>query len=404
MRSLLLIILIAFCAGCRPTDVEPQEVISFSYRSDGSRRIMPVAVPKVTTKLSVNTATPFSTTPLPLSEEKGFVIGTQQGEIVIFGENDSVKSQTTLARGDAIYRLTANKDIIIALHNSGSITAIGYDGKIRWQVKDSASRADMNLAGNAVLRIDDKGIQCFDANSGKQHFQIASTLTPVSAASDCTAFYVALSWNAAAGSDSIYKIAQSGIIERRWGFQSLRITSNIAVAGEQKDRLVFGAQGEVDASGVRRRTFIIGYDLKESTAKQLLRQELEYIATNVSVVNDIALSSGFQMAGEDYSGAIDAFLISSNEKMWQRRFTQPLATPVAVTTQHAFFTLSFASKADIPSNALFYALDLPDGRTAREVSVIDAKNGFVPGLPIPYKGALLLADAANNTIYKLTTE
>jgi hypothetical protein len=403
MRTLLLIILIA-CAGCQPTDVEPPEVNTFSYRSDGSRHIMPVAVPKVTTKLSADIPASFSTTPLHLFEGKGFVIGTKQGEVIFFGSNDSVTIRTTLLAGDPIYRLAANKDVMISLHASGALTAFGSDGKIRWQTKDSASRADINLSGNNLLLIADHIIRCYDAPTGNRTFQLASTLTPVSVASDNNSFYVALSWNTTTGSDSVYKISATGSIDARWGFPALRITSNIALAGEQSDRLVFGAQGELDASGVRRRTFIVAYDLEDNTVKQLLRQELEYIPTNVSVVNDIALASGFQMSGEDYSGAIDAFRMSSNEKMWQRRFTEPLAAPVAVTTQHAFFTLTFTSQADIHSKALFYALDLPDGATAREVAVTDAKNGFVPGVPVPYKGALLLADAVNNTIYKLTAE
>jgi hypothetical protein len=403
MRSILLIILIAFCAGCQPTDVEPPEVASFSYRSDGSRQIMPVAVPKVTTKLSPNISASFSTTPLHLLERKGLVIGTKQGSVIIFNDNDSVINQLALLPGDPIYRLAANKDIVIALHNSGALTAFASDGKIKWQVRDPTSRADINLSGNAVLLIGDQGIRCFDVLTGKQQFQISSSLTPVAIASDNNFFYVALSWNATTGSDSVYKISGHGTIDARWGFPGLRITSNIALAGEQRDQLLFGAQGELDANGIRRRTFIVGYDLNDN-AKQLLRQELEYIPTNVSVVGDIALASGFQMSGEDYSGAIDAFLISTNEKMWQRRFTEPLATPVAVTMEHAFFTLSFTSQADVPSNAIFFALELASGETAREVAVTDAKNGFVPGLPIPYKGSLLLADAVNNTIYKLTAE
>ena len=240
MRSLILIILIA-CAGCRPTDVEPPEVNTFSYRSDGSRHIMPVAIPKVTTKLSATIGTSYSTTPLHRFEGKGFVIGTKQGEVIFFGTNDSVTGRTTLLAGDPIYRLAANKDVMIALHASGALTAFGADGKVRWQISDSASRADMNLSGNNLLVIADHVLRCFDATTGKLTFQIASTLTPVSAASDDNTFYVALSWNATTGADSVYKISANGTIDARWGFQGLRITSNIALAGEQSDRLVFGA-------------------------------------------------------------------------------------------------------------------------------------------------------------------
>jgi hypothetical protein len=404
MRSAFIIIVLLLFGGCRPTDVEPPEITSFSYRNDGSRRIMPVAVPKLTTKIVLPVSARFSTSPLPLPEERGIAIGTTDGTLLIVGANDSLKSTTPIAADDPVFRISANKETIVTLHNSGALAATDYDGKIRWHHSNALSRADLLLTGNTVLVIADGKIQALDATTGKHHFQLATILTPVACASDGSAFYVALSWNSSSSSDSVYQISASGTIERRWGFAQLRITSNIALAGDAKDRLVFGAQGETDPSGVRRRTYILGYDLTTDVPTQVLRQELEYIPTNVSVVNDFALASGFQMSGDDYAGAIDAFLVSANEKMWQRRFTEPLATPVAVTTQHAFFTLSFASNADIPSTALFYALDLPNGTTAREVGVTDARNGFVPGLPMPYKGALLLADASTNSIYKLIAE
>ncbi len=402
MRRFLLIILVA-AAGCRPTDVEPPEITSFSYRSDGTRRIMPVAVPKVTTKITPLLSVSYKTTPLPLPGEKGFAIGTWKGELAIFNERDSLTSLVMLAAGDPVYRIAANNDIIVAQHLSGTLTGVGYNGTIRWQRIDSTTRSDMNLAGTLLLTIADQGIRGIDITTGTQKFQLGPELIPVSAASNATSFFVALSHNTTTGSDSVYKISFDGVIEQRWGFPRMRITSNIALAGEEKDHIVFGAQGDLDASGVRRSTLVVGYDLSEN-AKQIFGQELDYIPTNISVSNDIILASGFQMGGGDFVGAIDAFLLESNEKIWQRRFTEPLGSPVAVTTQHAFFTLSFASTADIPSNTIFYALELPSGQTAREVAVTDARNGFVPGLPIPYKGALLLADAISSTIYKLTAE
>lgn len=402
MRRFLLIILVA-AAGCRPTDVEPPEITSFSYRSDGSRRIMPVAVPSTTSKITPPLSVSYKTTPLPLPGEKGFAIGTWQGELVIFNDRDSMTSHVMLAAGDPVYRIAATSDVIVAQHLSGTLTGVGHDGKIRWQLVDSTTRADMNLAGTLLLTIADQGIRCIDVTTGKQKFQLGPELTPVSAASNNSSFFVALSHNATTGADSVYKISFDGVIEQRWGFPRMRITSNIALAGDEKDRLVFGAQGDLDASGVRRSTLVVGYDLAEN-AKQIFGQELEYIPTNISIANDMVLASGFQMSGDDYAGAVDAFLLTSNEKVWQRRFTEPLGSPVAVTTQHAFFTLSFESQAEVASNTIFYALDLANGQTARELAITDARTGLVPGLPVPFRGALLLADAENGTIYKLTAE
>lgn len=403
--------LLFFCAllypGCSPSDVEPPETASFYYRNDGTRRIAPTSPPKITSTITDQALLAenviFSTTPLPLPESRGIAIGTNKGEVLIFGSNDSLARRVALPEASPLFRLAANNTTIIALQNSGIVTAIGYDGKIRWQTKETLRLPDINLAGNDLLVIAFEGIQCYNVTSGVAKYRIVTPLMPVSVASNGTSFYVAVSWQTTTGSDSIYAIGMNGNIEKRWGFHGLRITSNIALSDDEHNTVVFGAQGEFDANGVRRRAFVMAYSLDDE-AKQLLRQELDYIPTNISVVNDIALASGFQMAGQEYSGALDAFLISTNEKMWQRRFTEPLATPVAVTTQHAFFPLSFATKADIPSSGILYALDLATGESAHEVAVTDARNGFVPGLPVPYKGGLLLADPLKSTIYRLIAE
>lgn len=409
MRSILLILVaLLLCIGCKPQDVEPPDTASFYYRSDGTRRIPPTAVPKVSAKIADNALlvdrVRFTTTPLALPDGQGFVIGASDGGIAIFGGNDSLRTRVKLTNASPVFRLAANNKIIVALQNSGAITALTHDGKVRWQTSDPRTRADMIITGNDVYVIADQGVVCYDAASGTRKFDIATTLTPVSAASIGDNFFVALSWNTATGSDSLLVISHEGRIERRFGFEGLRITSNIAVTGEGNYNIFFGAQGELDASDVRRRAFILGYKISGDEIKETLRQDLEYIPTNVSVSNDIALASGFQMAGDEYSGAIDAFVISTNEKLWKRRFTEMLASPIAVTTQHAFFPLAFASKADIPSSSVFIALDLPDGATAREFAVEGARNGFVPGLPMPYAGSFLLADAMSAIIYKLTTE
>jgi outer membrane protein assembly factor BamB len=99
---------------------------------------------------------------------------------------------------------------------------------------------------------------------------------------------------------------------------------------------------------------------------------------------------------------IDAFSLEDSTPVWSRRFTEPIASPIAVNDGSIYFSLSFESEAIVASKGLFYTLDARNGKTISERAVAGALNGFVPGMPMPDDaGRLLLADRLRPVIYIL---
>jgi outer membrane protein assembly factor BamB len=342
----------------------------------------------------------WATSPVALFAPLRFAIASRNGHIFVYNEHDTLNNTIDLASQENIEQLLADTLAIYAISVNGNIYAYTPAGKFLWK-----GSVDGMLTGSAILSegllIVPRGdaIVALDAHTGVILWRRSCIPHVVSLAyNDLSHSILAGLSNYEAGqSDSIAVLDTKGRTVAEFALQSARITSNLCLAGEKKDVLVVGLL-TVDASG-RRPAVVRAYDYQEGSAKMLWEHNLPYLIMNVAANPDQVFTSGFRTVENELVSGIDAFSIEDTTANWSRRFSEPVASAVAVGNTNLYFTMAFTSEAIVASRGLFYSLRAATGKTETERAFKGA-NGFVPGMPIPDEmGRLLIADRDRLVVY-----
>jgi len=388
---------------------------------DGSRFIPDIGLPSTVSSISVgdtNSAAPSLTSaPVPLSNAGKFTYAIAQGNNIIFGNESTSQIIAALPNEKPIIQLLADREAIYAIHSDGNIHALDHSGKIIWQYRTSEfdeSDPHSILTKNSLIAEADTGIIAIDLLSGKKTWSCQTVFPPHNIIYDSKSklLIAAISFDgdAFAWGDSIYNratdsilcINSEGIVKSRIGFPKTRIISNLSICGKDKNLIAFGYL--LSPSAGEMRTIHIGVfsGIETGSAKKLSDHELTYLPTQVCSNGPLVLASGFYGSGSNLESGIDAFYADDIIKLWQRRFTYPLVTPIAINNKYAYFHLSFSAQAIVPAKSIFYTLELTTGKTVVELPIAGAENGFRISTPMPLaEQTLILADAIRPVIYFL---
>jgi hypothetical protein len=338
-----------------------------------------------------------------LPNAAGYALGTRNGEVIIFDSKDSLKYIISLDSRSPVVELLIDQGGIISLQLDGIMTSLAFDGKPLWKL-ESGSYPNCNslVGGNTVYVARNNSLLLLDRTKGNTITSIPYTLSAKALAfsNESNTVFLALSWNNSDGADSIVCIKDGKVIARS-GFPGMRISSNLSLTGEKHGEIAFGYFGEFAQGGSVRKTFFgVFGGIADGKPIQKNKAELPYIVMNIAANGELLIASGFREYGGELVSGMDCFTAAKFEKRWQRRFSEPLITPVVASQNNVYFTLSFSTAAETPSAGLFYVLSTNDGKTEQEVSVEGARNGFAPGMPMPFgEGALMLTDRDNPIVY-----
>lgn len=410
MSRLLLVFLAFFTVSCGKDYDAPPTISTSGYDGAGSRHIPKVGSPGTIAKILNEKLTferaELTSSPIAFPDASGYVVGTRGGMIAIFSSADSLKALISLHSTSPVLEILIDSVSITVLQTDGLVTLLSRDGKVRWATHPAtAARCNSLLTGSNIFIATDSSIVRISTTDGKASTILSYTIFPRSLAYDKNAklIYLTLTTNSSDGADSILCISEDGNIVSRTGFPKMRISSNLTLIGDENKRVAFGYFGDVNPQSSVRRTYVALYEgIADGKPKQVAKQEVMYIPMNIAANGEIIISSGFRERSEELASGIDAFDISSLEKRWQRRFSEPLVSPISISAENIYFTLSFPTTAETPSNGLFYVLTAATGKTDREVAVEGVLNGFAAGMPMPFgEDALMLSDNQKPIIYKI---
>lgn len=409
--SRLLLIFLAFLTvSCGKGYEAPPTISTNGYDGAGTRNIPKVGSPGTITKILNEKLTferaELTSSPIAFPDASGYVVGTRGGTVAIFSSADSLKTLVSLQSKSPVLEILIDSISITVLQTDGSATLLTKDGKERWTTPlTTVARCNSLLTNSSIFIATDSSIVRISTTDGKASTILSYTIYPRSLAYDKDAkrIYLALTTNSSNGADSILCISEEGKVLSRTGFPNMRISSNLTLIGNENKRVAFGYFGDLNPQSSVRRTYVALYEgIAEGKPKQIAKQEVPYIPMNIASNGELIISSGFRERSEELASGVDAFDISSLEKRWQRRFSEPLVAPVSVSAENIYFTLSFPTTAETPSNGLFYVLTASTGKTDREVAVEGVLNGFASGMPMPFgEDALMLSDNQKPIIYKI---
>lgn len=344
----------------------------------------------------------WSTAPVPLKRPLGFAIGTRTGSILIYDDEDSLEHTIKLNDSTLIDQILVRGSLIYPIGLDGSVWCVDGDGKIRW-----STRMDRDVNANAVITTNGlflpvgKSIVRLDLQ-GKyvELFTSALDIHSLAWSSERSALLVAATRNESGGDDSLYVLGADLKLRHAIGLKETRFTSNLAII-EGQDLVAFGYLGGF-SGGIRHSHVTLLRGVLENATEPAWRHELPYIVMNVAANASDVIASGVRARSGEIASGIDAFRLDDTIKTWSRRFSEPLAAPVAVSDGNVYMHLSFESEAMIGTRGIFYTLDAETGKTTRELPVDGALFGFLPQLPMPdERGRFLLADRTRLLVYLL---
>jgi hypothetical protein len=405
---LLLIFLTFLTVSCGKNYDAPPTISTSGYDGAGNRHIPKVGSPSTVSKILSETLTlarvEFTTSPVSFPDGSGYVVGTRDGKIAVFSQEDSLRWIDTLQTESPVLELLVDSSSIISIQTSGHITYLTKDRIHKWVIYDSIpTRCNSIFTGEKLIIATDSSAVIYPIREKNKFIVIPYSLSPRSLAYDKNAklIYLALTTNSSDGADSILCISEGGKVISRIGFPKMRISSNLSLIGNETKRVAFGYFGDLNPQSSVRRTYVTLYEgIAEGKPKQVAKQEVSYIPMNIASNGQLIVSSGFRERSEELASGIDAFDISTLEKRWQRRFSEPLVAPISISDENIYFTLSFPTTAETPSNGLFYVLTASTGKTDREVAIDGVLSGFAAGMPMPFwEDALMVSDNQKPIIY-----
>ncbi len=390
------------CVGCGDSYEPPPAISSNGFDERGMRFIESVGSPETITQIQndrllvdrVN----FSTSPIEI--RGGYAIGTRTGSVVVFGKNDSMRFSLSLQSREPVVELLTMRDIILSIQTDGTITRIDTSGVVTWTLSIAPTRSNSLLVDSQLVIGTDSLIFFINLSDASIYKSVLVSPTPMSLVYDrhSQSLIAALTWYSSTKSDSVMTIDRNGTITQRFGIDRTRITSNLSLISTKPMRIAFGGLTETDTVNSVRKPSLFVYE--EDKQKYCLGAD--YIIMNVAANRSILLYSGFREYEGELTSGIDAYKISDMSKQWQRRFSEPLTSSVAMSANNAYFTLSFATAAMTPSSGFYVVLDMETGKTERESAIKGARTGFTPGMPMPLGSSMLLiADAGLPYIYKI---
>jgi hypothetical protein len=406
----LLVFLAFLTASCGKDYDAPPTISTNGYDGAGNRHIPKVGSPGTVTKILSEKLTlaraEFTTSPVGFRDGSGYVVGTRDGKVAVFSAEDSLVSIDTLQSQSPVLELLVDSSSVVVLQTNGHITYLPKDHTHGWTIVDSTqTRCNSIFTGEKLVVATDTSVIIYPIRETSKSIAIAHTLSPRSLAYDKNAklIYLALTTNSSDGADSILCISEEGKVISRAGFPKMRISSNLTLIGDENKRVAFGYFGDLNPQSSVRRTYVALYEgIAEGKAKQVAKQEVSYIPMNIASNGVLIISSGFRERSEELASGIDAFDITMLERRWQRRFSEPLVAPVSISAENIYFTLSFPTTAETPSNGLFYVLTAATGKTDREVAIEGVLSGFASGMPMPFgEDAIMLSDNQKPIIYKI---
>lgn len=403
----LLLFFTLLSVGCSKEFDVPATTSTNGYDSKGTRHIPKVGSPEGVTNILHEKLTlarfEYTTSPISFPGGSGYVVGTRSGKVITFTGSDSLKSIDTLHTTSPVQELLIDSSHIVAIQTNGHITLLNENSKVVWSVYDSTPvRCNSLYTGSTIIVGTDSQLIIHSLNKQRSTIRIPYTLSAHSLAYDNRSklIYLALTTNSSTGADSILCITEEGKVVSRTGLVNMRISTNLCLIGE-KGQLAFGYFGDLNPQSSVRRTYVALYGgIAEGKAALIAKHELPYIPMNIAANDEIIVSSGFRERSEELASGIDAFAAATFEKRWQRRFSEPLVAPVSISDVNIYFTLSFTTTAETPSNGLLYVLSAEDGKTDRELAIKGVRSGFAAGMPMPLgEFALMLSDNQQPIIY-----
>jgi hypothetical protein len=345
----------------------------------------------------------WSTGPVPLSKPYGFAIATRNGKIMIFDDQDSLKRTISLGDSIVIDQLLSLKNEVFAIGLNGSIHKVSADGKTLWQ--NSTSRT---ITGKVILALDRLYVPCanvlytFDPKTGTPAAvtTFAMEIHSLSYSDLKQALVIATTRNQAGAEDSLFVMTKGEKIAKRYGLPETRLTSNIALAGEEHELFAYGYLGGM--TGPQRTSAVtLLKGLFDGKLEKVWTQSVPYVIGNVGANDEDIFVSGIREQGELTSG-LDAFRLNDTIHTWSRRFSEPLVAPFGVSNGNVYMHLSFRSDAVVDTRGIFYTIHARTGKTLREQSIPGAELGFLPHIPMPdERGRFLLADGGKLVVYLL---
>ncbi|HEY6170895.1 MAG TPA: hypothetical protein VIX80_01430 [Candidatus Kapabacteria bacterium] len=404
----LLVFLAFLTVSCGKNYDAPPTISTSGYDGAGTRHIPKVGSPGTVTKILDEKLTlaraEFTTSPVSFRDGSGYVVGTRDGKVAVFSPEDSLLAIDTLVSESPVLELLVDSSSVVVIQTDGHITYLPKDRTHKRTIFASTpALCNSIFTGEKLIIATDLSVIMYPIWRSNEHISTRYTLYPRSLAYDKDAklIYLALTTNSSEGADSILCISEDGRIISRTGFPNMRISSNLTLVGQENKRVAFGYFGDLNPQSSVRRTYVALYEgIAEGKPKQVAKQEIPYIPMNIASNGELIISSGFRERSEELASGIDAFDVSSLEKRWQRRFSEPLVAPVSISAENIYFTLSFPTTAETPSNGLFYVLTASTGKTDREVAIEGVLSGFAAGMPMPFReDALMLSDNQKPIIY-----
>ena len=378
---------------------------------DGSRFIPNLGVPETVTHLLVGDtnetpARPLTTAPTPLVNAGEYSYAVAQGNTIIVGNSTKSQIIASIANGKPIIQLLTDSTSIYSIHLDGTVKAFDHNGKQRWSSRIAGlPTLHTILANSKLIAASDSGIHAFDIRTGSLAWSYATTLSIEGLVYNEKSKIVmaAISHHSFDANDSILCFSIIGSVINRFTVPVGRITSNLCTCGGDRMDIAFGYLGKPNPSEMKRSAYCVIYSGIETKHPKLIsRHELPYLITNLASNGPVVLASGFRETGGDLQSGIDAFSSEDSSKLWQRRLSYPIVTPVAVGEKFAYFSLTFAAQAQVISNSIFYSLDMNNGKTLSELPISGARHGFVMGLPMPQEDkGFILSDLDKPMIYFL---
>ncbi len=408
MRQLLLFLLLSIIfASCSKQEEAIPKYSSYDLGMDGSRFVPDIGVLSATSTLAIGDTNvqqnPFTTAPVPLTGGGKFMYAVAQANSVMIGNESTSQIFASLPEETTIIQLLSDSSTIYVIHLNGKIDAFSMSGKSLWQtVARGFPSLNSILAGNALIFSSDSAINAIDIHSGKNMWVYHTALSVRSIIYDIKAKMIitALSFNSPEAADSILCFSLTGDLKSSSAFASTRILSNLCLCGKERDKIAFGYLSKPNLTGTRTMHIATYSGIQTGAPKLISEHALPYLPTNIASNRSMILSSGFLMNGGDLQSGIDAFYADDTTKLWQRRFSYPLVTPVSVSNKYAYFSLVFTTEAEIPTHSIFYTLEMSTGKTLGELPVLGAKNGFALGIPMPLQEKeFIMSDRNRSMLY-----
>jgi len=376
---------------------------------DGSRFVPNIGVPSTVRLLLIadsSYAFLATTAPIPLPHSEKYFYAVSQGNEIILGNETTSQIAASLPDEKPIIQLLNDREAIFSIQSDGEVTSLDHTGKIIWEAKTRGlPNVHSILTDHALIVASDSAIGAFDVHSGEKLWVYHESLSVSSIIYDNKSDLIiaALSFNNPDAGDSIICIARDGSVKSRCGFASAFIISNLCLCGKDKDKIAFGYVGKTKNAGSARTMHVVIYSgIETGNPKNISDHEVPYLPMSIASNQSVVLSSGFRDSGGDLESGLDAFYAEDTMKLWQRRLSYPIVLSPAISEKYAYFSLTFSTQAAVPTQSIFYTIDISTGKTLGELPVTGAHNGFATGIPVPMEErGFMLKDRNCAVIYFL---